>query len=206
MNRVLDRARRERERLTVLEHRATAQAEARAVTEGVEETVILARARGAAFEEPKRARGQRATPYRRQAGLDFLAGKARISPAQKLAGERYGACFRRAAVEGSIPSTLDVKPRASAPGGRPLSVVLAHAEGTVQAQARLQLFRRQLCHQPDLVAACDLVCGQELTPREAADSERDAGKLEAVLAVALDILVRHDRAIAAQLTARPART
>lgn len=206
MNRVPDRARRERERLTLLEHRATAQAEARAVAEGVEETVSLARAKGAAFQEPRRTRGQRATPYRRQAGLDWLEGKARITSAQKLVGERYGACFRRAAVEGSLPSTLDVKPRASAPGGRPLSAILAHAEGTVQALSRLQLFRRQLCHQPDLVAACDLICGQELTPREAATGEREAGKLEALLGVALDILVRHERAAASQLTSRPVRT
>lgn len=204
MNRALDRARRERERLTVLEHRATAQAEARAVADGVEETITLARARGAAFEEPRRTRGQRATPYRRQPGLDWLAGKARIGPAQKLVGEAYGACFRRAAVEGAIPSTLDVKPRTSAPGGRPLSAILAHAEGTAQARAKLQLFRRQLCHQPDLVAACDLICGQELTPREAAEGDREAGKLEALLGVALDILVRHERAPASQLTPRAA--
>jgi hypothetical protein len=48
--------------------------------------------------------------------------------------------------------------------------------------------RRKLGRQSDLVAACDLVCGEEKTPREAAGADRDAGRLEAVLKVALDIL------------------
>jgi hypothetical protein len=38
------------------------------------------------------------------------------------------------------------------------------------------------------VAACDLVCGEEKTPREAAGGEREASRMEAVLKVALDIL------------------
>jgi len=44
-----------------------------------------------------------------------------------------------------------------------------------------------------LITACDLICGEELTPREAAGGEREAGRLEAVLAVALDILAAADR-------------
>jgi hypothetical protein len=39
------------------------------------------------------------------------------------------------------------------------------------------------------VAACDRICGQELTPREAAGADREAGRLEAVLAIALDLLL-----------------
>jgi hypothetical protein len=42
--------------------------------------------------------------------------------------------------------------------------------------------------QADLIAACDRVCGEELTPREAAGGEREAARLEAILKVALDIL------------------
>jgi hypothetical protein len=52
----------------------------------------------------------------------------------------------------------------------------------------LASFRQRLAGQLDLVRACDLVCGEELTPREASENERDAGRLEAVLLVALDLL------------------
>jgi hypothetical protein len=184
----IDLARRERERLLALEARAAEQTERRAVAEGVAETVALSLARGAAIAQPVAGPGRRAGPYRRQAGLEWLSRKGRLTSAQRAAGERYGACYRRAKVEGSIASTLDVKPRTSAPGGAPLSAILSHAEGTAQASKRLAAFRARLSRQRDLVAACDQICGEELTPREAANGERAAGRLEAVLLVALDIL------------------
>jgi len=42
------------------------------------------------------------------------------------------------------------------------------------------------------VAACDRICGEELTPREATKAEREAYQLEAILAVALDMLASGD--------------
>ena len=188
MNRVLDPVRRQREQQLLHERRLQAQAEARDLAEGVAETVALSTARGAAFDHKPATRARRETAYRRQAGLEWLASKGRLTTGQRLAGERYGAVYRRARMEGSIPSTLGLEPRTSAPGGPSLSTVLAHAEGSAHAKSRLLLYRRQLSAQASLVAACDLICGQELTPREAAPSEREAGKLEAVLIVALDIL------------------
>jgi hypothetical protein len=86
MGRPYDPARAMRERLKVLEARARGHAEARAVAEGVAETVSLARSRGAAFEKPAARRGERETPYRRQTGLDWLLRKGRISEGQKAAG------------------------------------------------------------------------------------------------------------------------
>ncbi len=187
MSRTAYLARLERERLSMLERRARARAESRAVSAGVDETVALSAARGAAFEAPARTRGEREKPYRKLSGLDWLAKRGRIAAMQKSAGERYGACYRRARAEPSIGSTLDVKPESG--GGTAISTVLAQAEGRVQAQARLAELRRRLGGQPALVAACDLICGEELTPREAAGGEREAGRLEAVLEVALDLLV-----------------
>lgn len=193
MSRVFDPARRERERLLQVERREQAKTESAAVAAGVAETVALSQARGAAFEAPKSGRGERERPYRRQAGLEWLAGRGRLSTQQKAAGERYGAVYRRARNEGSIPSTLDVKPGMGSPGGEPLAAVLQRAEGSAQAQARLATFRQHLWGQGDLITACDLICGQELTPREAAGGEREAGRLEAVLTVALDILAAANR-------------
>jgi hypothetical protein len=188
MGRPYDPARAMRERLLKLERQARAREDARAVAEGVAETVGLARERGTAFDKPAAKRGGRETPYRRQAGLEWLARKGRISERQKAAGERYGACWRRAEAAPTIGSTLEVQPGTSLAGGAPLSLVLAQAEGRKQAEAKLALYRRQLLGQFDLISACDLVCGQELTPREAAAGDRDSARLEAVLKVALDIL------------------
>jgi hypothetical protein len=186
MPRVRDPAREARDRLLRLERQAKARAEAQAVAEGVAETVALSRARGSAIEAPPA--GARRGAYRRQEGLEWLARKGRISDAARAAGERYGWAYRRARLEPSIPSTLDVKPGGGFPGAPPLAAVLTHGEGTELARRKLAEFRARLWRQPDLVAACDLVCGEEKTPREAAADDRDAVRLEAVLKVALDIL------------------
>jgi len=177
-----------RERLVRLERQAQAREEASAVAQGIAETVALSRARGQAIAEPPGGRrGPRAQPYRRQTGLDFLAGRGRIDADAYAAGERYGWAYRRAKLEKAIPSSLGPQVRGEfrAPN---MEAVLAHAEGTDFARRRLQEFRARLWRQSDLVAACDLICGEEKTPREIASNDREAGRLEAVLKVALDIL------------------
>lgn len=177
-----------RARLLRLERQEKARAEARAVSEGVAETVALSRSRGAAFEAPPRARGPRAQPYRRQEGLAWLARKGRLTPRQRAAGERYAAAYRRAKLEVSIPSTLDVKPGSAQARGPAVAEVLAHGEGTAQARAALARYRARLMGQKDLIGACDAICGEAMTPREAAGADREAARLEAVLGVALDLL------------------
>ncbi len=185
MSRKAELARLERERLLRLEERAKVRREALAVTEGVSETVALSRARGSGVAAPSGARGE--SPYRRLAGLDWLSKKGRLNLAQRMAGERYGACWRRAVAEARIASTL-AEPNGGYGSGTPLNVIIAQAEGRAQAEARLAFYRRKLGGQPDLVAACDAICGRELTPREVAGSEREVVKIEAVLGVALDLL------------------
>lgn len=192
MGRVFDPARATRERLQVLERREKARAEARAVAEGVSETVTLARARGAAFSREAGTRAVRETPYRRQTGLEWLVRKGRLTPQQAAAGERYGQIFRRCGAVPTLASTLEVQPGANLSAGPAVELVLKMAEGRRRAEARLARYRRQLLGQADLIAACDLCCGKELTPREAAGGDRDAARLEAVLKVALDILAASD--------------
>jgi hypothetical protein len=188
MSRLKDPARAARERLLRRERQARAQAEAAAVADGVVETVALSRARGSAIAQPPVAGRARAQPYRRQSGLDFLASKGRIDAAAKAVGERYGWAYRRVKLEKPIRSTLDVRAGRGAPPTAPLAEIVAHGEGTEVARRKLAAFRARLSRQADLVAACDLICGEEKTPREAAGGDRDAGRLEAVLKVALDIL------------------
>jgi len=188
MKRIHDPARATRERLLRLERQEKARAEARAVMDGVAETVALAKGRGAAFEPP-RGRKARAQPYRRLSGLEWLETKGRIGKEARAAGERYGAVYRRARMDPSIPSTLEPKAHGALPPGQSLKALAAHAQSTAQAEAALAACRRRLMMQPDLIAACDLVCGEEKTPREAAGGgDRETVRLEAVLKVALDLL------------------
>ena len=184
MSRLRDPARVARDRLLRQERRAQAREEAEAVAAGVAETVALSRARGAVIEAP----GPGRRPHRRQTGLEWLAGKGRIGTAARVAGERYGSAYRRAKAEQPIRSTLDAQPGRGQPPTMPLAEILAHGEGTQAAARKLAELRGRLCRQPDLIAACDLICGEEQTPREAAAGDRDAGRLEAVLKVALDLL------------------
>ena len=194
MPKLRDPARAARERLLRRERQDRAQAEAQAVAAGIAETIALARARGAAITETQDPAGPaRRQPYRRQSGLDWLAAKGRIAPRAKAAGERYGQAYRRAMRVAAIPSslnpaTLGPSPNRWSRAETPLAQTLAHAEATTQARARLAALRQRLWRQPDLVAACDAICGEEKTPREATGGEREAGRLEAVLKVALDVL------------------
>jgi hypothetical protein len=186
MGRAYDPARATRERLLKLEERERARADARAVSDGVAETVQLSRARGAAFSSETKAAE---TTYRRQTGLEWLVKKGRLSAQQADAGLKYGECWRQARAESSIASTLGVQPGGGAWGGAPLTVVLQRAERRRQAADQLARYRARLMQQQDLIGACDRICGEELTPREAGGGEREAGRLEAVLKVALDLLL-----------------
>jgi hypothetical protein len=150
--------------------------------------------RGGAFDTAPAADGGRETPYRRQSGLAWLLRKGRITAQQAQAGERYGEAFRAASAAPAIGSTLEVQPGSGLAAGPSLGLILRQGAGRRQAQAHLAAYRRQLLNQRELVGVCDLICGAELTPREAAGGERDAARLEAVLKVALDILAMAQRA------------
>ena len=193
MGRAYDPARAMRERLKILEAREAARTEARAVAQGVAETVALSRARGAAIEKTPPSEATRSTPYHRRSGLAWLAARGRIGERQRLAGERYGAAYRRAGAAPTVGSSLDVSPGLSLADGPSLGLLLKLAEGRRRAQAELAGARAALFGQGDLVTACDRICGEEMTPREAAGADRDAARMEAVLKVALDLLAAAGR-------------
>lgn len=146
--------------------------------------MTAAKAKGRTGERP---------PVRRLSGLESLQRRGRISRSQRAAGEAYGAVWRRSRAEGSLPSSLSAE--ASLGLGRGMSAPdpgrgLTAAEARLRARHHLAGLRRRLKDHPALVAACDRICGQELTPREATGADREAGRLEAVLAIALDLLLR----------------
>ncbi len=164
----------------------TSDIESLDVVRGVEETLGLTQARGAAFVSLGNPARGRARTYRRQTGLDWLAAKGRLSVAQHTAGLRYGAIYRRVRGELALRSSLNLQPGEA--GAQPVAAVLGQAEARARASQALVALRRILGQQAALVAACDLICGEEMTPREATGNEREAGRMEAVLAVALDLL------------------
>jgi hypothetical protein len=139
-----------------------------------------------------KVRGAERPPVRRLSGLESLQRRGRISRSQRAAGEAYGAVWRRSRAEGSLPSSLSAEAAlglgrgiAAPDPGRGLSA----AEARLRARRHLAALRRRLKDHPALVAACDRICGLEQTPREAAGADREAGRLEAVLAIALDLLL-----------------
>ena len=190
MGRIHDPARAMRERLEALEAREAQRTQARAVADGVAETVALGRARGAVFETlAANTRTGREGPYRRQAGLAWLAGKGRINARQRAAGEAYGALWRRVGDGPALGSSLAAQPGGGVAAGPSLGLLLKLAHGRARAAAELGEMRARLFGQSDLVTVCDLICGQDLTPREAAGGAQvEAARIEAVLKVALDLL------------------
>lgn len=179
-------ARLERDRLRLAEARGRARAEALAVSEGLRETVDLSEARGAAFETAAQPASARPGPRRRLSGLEWLAKRGKLSSAQRQTGERYGLLYRRASAAGKIGSSLNLNEDGGA--ATPMMAVVAQAEARSAAMLKLAELRRRLSGHAGLVSACDRICGEELTPREATGEERAALKLEAVLEVALDLL------------------
>ena len=130
-------------------------------------------------------------PVRRLSGLEHLSRRGRISRSQRAAGEAYGSVWRSQS-EGGLPSPLARAAEPFVQGRLPPDpgAGLSAAEARLRARRHLAGLRRRLADHPTLVGACDRICGQELTPREAAGGDREAGRLEAVLAIALDLLLR----------------
>jgi len=182
MPRPCNPARPERERLIQLDRQDRARCEAAAVAAGVAESAALSRARGAALVADMGGQ-RRPGPIRRLTGLDWLARKGRLTPAQKRVGERYGQAWRRAEGAARIGSSLNLVPGA----GRDHDALSA-GEARAASVRRLAAYRAMLKGQGDMVAACDQICGAELTPREASANGGMAARLEGVLLVALDLM------------------
>ncbi len=159
--------------------------------------------RRAALNALGRARNQvsadrpKKTYERHVSGLDWLRARSKISVNQSTAGERYGLAWRVAAMEGvaTIKSCLDI-----GVGGGQGFVAPPGADDVFAAQwvaeKRMELVRAQnvlLCHEGAL-AVLDLVCGRQLTPREALGegaSDRVVDDAVSALRLSLDLLHRH---------------
>lgn len=135
----------------------------------------------------------------RRLGLTWLHQKKRITLEQRLAGQTYGRDYRIDAISGMEPikSNMDIAAGAGLGGSVSTGGIGPRAETDSAARSRLAEARAALAHQPDMVLACDLICGRELTPREINPDQRIADRMEQSLKIALDILARHYREAAA---------
>lgn len=173
----------EAQRNLMLEEQAAARQEARAVADGVAETVALDEGRGAAFSRPVVGRGERAKPVVRLDGLHWLAARERLTPRQVQAGLRYGKLVE--IVEGGeIASNFGLfEIRARGPKAGP-------TEAKAWARLKLAEAREAVGEHPGLIFALDQVCGQGKRPREVTTDQRASERLEDRLGVGLDLLVR----------------
>ena len=156
------------------------KAERLALERGVAETIALSEARGDRFTS---ARAGSTGARRKKDGLDWLFDKGRISHRQRLAGEKYGADWRKCqppqpracidmTVRGFSEAPLEAKSHAEAMIGRARALAL---NGNAA-----------------LAEACDLVCGAGLKPIDwASRDDRLAGRYEERVQRALEMLERY---------------
>lgn len=183
----------ERTRFLRLERQNRAREEDGALEARFAETIALSALRGEELERAPQHRGEARKPVRRLTGLTWLHRKSRITDDQWAAGERYGAVYRKAKGEAAIASILN--DGRGTGDGQTIASIMANSEKVAHAASVLTKYRRELSNVQSLIAACDKVCGEELTPREASVDGHQAAQLEAVLLVALDLLVsNHVRA------------
>jgi hypothetical protein len=175
----------ERRRLLAEEAKAKARADAQAVEAGVAETLALGVARGEAAHAPGPDRGGRPRPSRRLTGLQWAAQHGGFTEDELAAGDRYGAAYRAVAAEPALQSCLTVPEG----GGMDPARQIALAHWRAAQRDRLTRYRTLLGH-PRLIAACDLVAGMELTPRQASKDGHQAATLVELLSVALGLLTR----------------
>jgi hypothetical protein len=127
-------------------------------------------------------------------GLEWLRDKKRLDPHQFRAGRAYGMLYRVAILPNGVRlrSCLDDTPR-SGIIGVPTTTPgqLAAAEWLADSRVRLDAARVALGSHPGMILACDLICGQGLTPRDVNPAQREAEKLETTLRIALDLAHAH---------------
>lgn len=130
----------------------------------------------------------RAPAQRSLTGLQWLAAKNRLNKTQKVAGEAYGVKYRADLMGGADPlrSCLDISPRG---GGSGIPITPGETLAWIaESRTHLAAARAELGYHSGMVAVCDLICGQQLTPREITADQREAAEIETTLRLSLDRL------------------
>ena len=139
-------------------------------------------------KSPARPVAERKKVVHTKTGLDWLRDKQRLDARQFRAGRTYGTLYRAAILpDGArLRSCLDDTPRGSGPGAG-LPTRLVATEWLAESRLRLDAVRAAMGRHPGLIQACDLICGQGLTPRDISPIQREAEQIETGLRIALDL-------------------
>jgi hypothetical protein len=149
------------------------------------ETAKLAALRGEIVEIAPRV-GPSRSPARRVSGVDWLLLKNKLDSYQHQAAERYATDYSVAS-EVSLPGGF----RDAVAGGGAGGGDGAHIRRS-EAQRRLTSARAKgLRGHVGMIALCDVVVGDGKRIRQISNDEAQAAKNEAVLIVALDLLVEY---------------
>lgn len=126
-------------------------------------------------------------------GLDWMLQRKKLTREQAAHGRRYGEDYRAAQTDGVVPLKSCLSGDVGGGGG----IGLPPAATATEARHSLASAQAALSHQSDLIAACDLICGRELTPwdvtRMNGGTQREAEQLVTTLRIALDLLGEHYR-------------
>jgi hypothetical protein len=136
---------------------------------------------------PKMARKEE----KRRTGLEWLLNKNQITTDECRAGVRFGRDYRQAQVAGLEPikSCISGDAGGSSSGSR---VLASHAEANYAASQALQLAAHAIGEE-EMLTACVMICGRQLTPREIEPEQRKTERLTNTLRIALRLLIRHYR-------------
>lgn len=148
------------------------------------ENVALDAARGELAVVPPK-RGEARKPQRRLTGIEWMQSKGLLTDLQAQGLVIYGIDYRTAVTDITIRSGLDSTVR----GGE------APDPGRAQQDARKRLDDAQklaLHSQSEIIVCCNMIAGQQLTPREAAEGLwRHQARMEVTTSIAGSLLARH---------------
>lgn len=136
---------------------------------------------------------RKAPQYAADTGLAWLKAKQRISGVQARAGEIYGGLYRTDIMGGAEPlrSCLDDSLGGGGAGAGLPPNCKPTAEWITESRAKLLAARAALNFHAAMIAACDVVCGRGVRPREITTSHQEGEEIVTTLRIALDLLVTH---------------
>lgn len=130
-------------------------------------------------------RGEPRKPQRRMTGIEWMLSKELLTELQAQALVVYGIDYRSANVEVTLRSGLNF----TVGGGE-------HREPSkaqIAAKDRLELAQKIALHsQSEIIVCCNMIAGQQLTPREASEGLwRHQTRMEITTGIAGSLLAKH---------------
>lgn len=148
------------------------------------ENMLLDGARAEITEVPAK-RGEPRKPQRRLTGIEWMLSKGLLTQLQAQGLVLYGIDYRTANVEVTLRSGLNF----TVGGGEPR----APSKAAIAARERLDTAQKTALHsQSEIIVCCNMIAGQQLTPREAAEGLwRHQARMEVTTSIAGSLLARH---------------